>query len=75
MQFDKKVELTTNLLTDIVNEICFVERKISSLTGSKVEIIKYKFKFVFEKNIGFEIVSKVFQVLEGQKVDIKNRCV
>lgn len=68
----KKLEQTTNLLTESVKEISEVETKINSLTGSKIECVKTKLKSVFEKNNGFEVLKTVAQVIEGKQVDIGN---
>ena len=71
MRFDKTKTRKNNLFIETVNETRFVESKISSLTGSKIQILKYKFKVV-GKTSEFQIVSKVAQVLEGQQVDNEN---
>ena len=51
MYLTKKKKTTTNLLTETVNAIRFVESKICSLTGSKIETLIYKFKVVFGKTL------------------------
>ena len=45
----KKTRKNNNFLTETVNKIRFIERKISSLTALKMETLKYKCKVVFKK--------------------------
>lgn len=73
----KKLETSTNLLTETVNEVHDIEKKIDSLKGPKVAAIKQKFKSVFEKNYRFQTMCKVAKVLEGQEDigEIENLCV
>ena len=63
----KKLKKTTHFLTETVNKIRFVESKISSPTGSKIETLNTNSKFCLERNTGLEIISKVALVLEGQQ--------
>lgn len=69
----KKLESSTKLLTETVNEVRDIERKINSLKGPKITAIKQKFKNVFAKNDGFNIMCELPTFWKGSKIVEKLR--
>ena len=55
----KKLETSTNLLTETINEVNDIGEKNNELQGPKIEAIKQKLKSVFAKNDGFNITGEV----------------